>query len=106
MVAYATALGSVHAWSIGRTSEFERDRGRYSPVACSRLWWLERIERGRGQFLQVVSELGVATEGADAEIGALIRVLAGERYRSFVHEDRCTPAYGKVQFRYDSSDRL
>ena len=52
MVAYATALGSVHAWSIGRTAGFERIRARHGLAAGSRPWWLERIERGRGQFLQ------------------------------------------------------
>jgi Phosphotransferase enzyme family len=93
MVAYASALGSVHAWSIGRTSEFERAqapaRARYSRAGGSRPGWLERIERGRGQFLQAASLLRVATEGADADIDTLIRVLAGERYLSFVHGDLC-----------------
>lgn len=89
MVAYATALGSVHGWSIGRTSEFERARARYSPAASSRPRWLQRIERGRGRFLLVASMLGVATDGADAEIDELARALAGERYLSFVHGDLC-----------------
>lgn len=89
MVAYATALGSVHAWSIGRTAGFERARARYSPAAGSHPWWLERIERGRGQFLRVASVLGVATEGVDAEIDGLVRMLGGPRDLSFVHGDLC-----------------
>jgi len=78
MVAYATALGSVHAWSIGRTAGFARARARYGPAAGSRPWWLERIERGRGQFLQVASVLGVTAQGVDAEIDGLVRMLGGQ----------------------------
>ena len=102
MVAYATALGSVHAWSIGRTAGFERARARYSPAAGSRPWWLERIERGRGQFLRVASVLGVATEGVDAEIDGLLRMLGGPRDLSFVHGDLCPDnvrlADGRIRF--------
>lgn len=88
VVAYATALGSVHAWSIGRTAGFARARARYSPAAGSRPW-LETIERGRGRFLHAASALGVATEGVDAEIDGLIGMLGGHRYLSFVHGDPC-----------------
>jgi hypothetical protein len=89
LVAYATSLGSVHAWSIGRTGGFEDARARYSPAAGSRPWWLERIERRRSQFLNVASGLGVDTEGVDAEIDELVRTLAGEKDLSFVHGDLC-----------------
>lgn len=89
LVAYAASLGSVHAWSIGQTDGFERARERYSPAAGSRSWWLERIERGRGYFLQASSVLGLATTGVDAEITGLIAMLDGPRYRSFVHGDPC-----------------
>jgi len=89
IVAYATALGSVHAWSVGRTDAFERARARYSPAAGPGPWWLDRIERGRSQFLRVASGLGMATEGADAEIDLLVRMLGGGRYLSFVHGDLC-----------------
>ena len=102
MAAYATALGSVHAWSMGRTAGFERARVRYSPAAGSRPWWLARIERGRGQFLHVASVLGVATEGVDAEIDGLVRMLGGERHLSFVHGDLCPDnvrlARGHIRF--------
>jgi hypothetical protein len=89
LVAYATALGSVHAWSMGRTAGFEQARDRYSPAAGSRSWWLARIERGRGHFLRASSVLGLATTGVDAEITGLIGMLDGPRYRSFVHGDLC-----------------
>ncbi len=89
MVAYATALGSVHAWSIGRTAEFEHARARYSPAADPRPWWLEKIERERGQFLHVASRFGVVTEGIDTEIDGLVRMLRGSRYRGFIHGDLC-----------------
>ncbi len=102
LVAYATALGSVHAWSIGRTAGFERARERYSPAAGARPWWLERIERGRGHFLHAVSVLGVATKGAGAEIDQLVRILGGQRYRSFIHADLCPDnvrlAGGRMRF--------
>ena len=102
LVAYATALGSVHAWSIGRTAGFDRARARYSPAAGSRPWWLDSIERGRGQFLHVASGLGMATERVDAEIDGLVRMLGGHRYLSFVHGDLCPDnvrlADGRVRF--------
>jgi len=89
MVAYATALGSVHAWSIGRTAEFEHTRARYSPAADPRPWWLGKIERERGRFLRVASRFGVVTEGVDTEIDSLVRMLRGGRYRGFIHGDLC-----------------
>ena len=102
MVAYATALGSVHAWSIGRTSGFEQAQARYGPAASSRRWYLEKIERGRGRFLQVVSASGVATDGVAADIDGLIRTLADDRYLSFVHGDLCPDnvrlAGGRMRF--------
>lgn len=33
--------------------------------------------------------LGVVTQGAEAEIDVLVRMLAGERYLSFAHGDFC-----------------
>jgi aminoglycoside phosphotransferase (APT) family kinase protein len=89
LVAYAASLGSVHAWSIGRTAGFEQARERYSPAAGSCSWWLARIERGRGHFLQASSVFGLATTGVDAEIDQLIGMLDGPRYRGFVHGDLC-----------------
>ena len=89
LVAYATALGSLHGWSIGRTAEFEQARARYSSAADPQPWWLDKIERERGQFLRVASRLGVATAGVDREIDGLVRTLRGSRYRSFVHGDLC-----------------
>lgn len=102
LVAYATALGSLHAWSIGRTSGFEHALARYGPGASSRRWYLERIEGGRGRFLQVVSALGLAADGAAADIDGLIRTLADDRYLSFVHGDLCPDnvrlAGGRMRF--------
>jgi aminoglycoside phosphotransferase (APT) family kinase protein len=89
LVAYAASLGSVHAWSIGRTAGFEQARERYSPAAGSCSWWLARIERGRGHFLQASSVFGLATTGVDAEVDQLIGMLDGPRYRGFVHGDLC-----------------
>jgi hypothetical protein len=89
MVAYATALGSVHAWSVSRTAEFEHAQARYSPAADPRPWWLEKIERERGQFLLVASRLGVVAEGVDNEIDGIVRMLRGGRYRAFIHRDLC-----------------
>ena len=42
LVAYATALGSLHGWNIGRTAEFEQARARYRPAADPQPWWLDR----------------------------------------------------------------
>jgi Ser/Thr protein kinase RdoA (MazF antagonist) len=89
LISYATALGSLHAWSIGRAGEFERARARYSPSADPRPWWVERIDSRRAVYLRIASELGASTDGVDAEIDAIVRILGGERHRSFVHGDLC-----------------
>jgi Ser/Thr protein kinase RdoA (MazF antagonist) len=89
LISYATALGSLHAWSVGRADEFERARARYSPSADPRPWWVERIDSKRALFLRIAADLGAATDGMDAEIDEVVRILRGERYRSFVHGDMC-----------------
>ena len=89
LMSYATALGSLHAWSIGRAGEFERARARYSPSADPRPWWVDRIESGRAVFLRIAAELGAATDGVDGEIDEIVRALSGGRHRSFVHGDLC-----------------
>jgi Ser/Thr protein kinase RdoA (MazF antagonist) len=87
LISYATALGSLHAWSIGCADEFARARARYSPSADPRPWWVDGSRRAL--FLRIAAELGAATDGADAEIDAIVRILGGERHRSFVHGDLC-----------------
>jgi aminoglycoside phosphotransferase (APT) family kinase protein len=89
LISCATALGSLHAWSIGRAGEFERTRARYSPSAAPRSWWVERIDSRRALFLRIAADLGGATDGLDAEIDAIVRILGGEQHRSFVHGDMC-----------------
>jgi Ser/Thr protein kinase RdoA (MazF antagonist) len=89
LVSYATALGSLHAWSIGRADEFERARARYSPSADPRPWWVETIASRRAVFLRIAAELGAATDGVDGEIDAAVRILGGEPHRGFVHGDLC-----------------
>ena len=81
LIAYATALGSLHAWSSGHIEEF----GRHSP----RPWSVERIDSNRARFLRIAAELGAVTDSVDTEIDAIVRLLEGERHRSFVHGDLC-----------------
>jgi Ser/Thr protein kinase RdoA (MazF antagonist) len=81
LVAYGTALGRLHGWSGDHIEEFER--------RDSRPWWLERIDSRRAPFIRVAAELGVATDGVDTEIDEIVRLLAGERHRAFVHGDLC-----------------
>ena len=87
--AYATALGRVHAWSMSRTGDYARLLARYSPDADPRPWLLQRIEEFSGQFLRVAASLGVASDGAAADIDELIRTLSEPRYLGFVHCDLC-----------------
>jgi hypothetical protein len=89
LISYATALGSLHAWSMGRITEFESVLARYSPSADPRPWWVNRIESRRAKFLEVVGKLGAATDGVDTEIDEAVAILCGAGHRAFVHADLC-----------------
>jgi hypothetical protein len=53
LVAYARALGSIHAWSTGRPAELAALRARHAPGITMSPEWMGAIEAGREPFLSV-----------------------------------------------------
>jgi Ser/Thr protein kinase RdoA (MazF antagonist) len=99
LVAYAEALGAMHAWSMGRPGELADLRARYAPGAPLGPSWLEALARGRASFAGAMGSLGLATDGTDAEIGEIPYLLNGAGYLGLVHGDACPD---NVRFRGDS----
>jgi Ser/Thr protein kinase RdoA (MazF antagonist) len=94
LVAYARALGRLHAWSGSQGDELAALRTRYAPGAPLEPAWMGAIERGREAFLGVAAGLGLATDGVGDEIsglGALMSGsgLSGSGYLGLVHGDAC-----------------
>ena len=89
LVAYAEALGAMHAWSMGRPGELADLRARYAPGAPLGPSWLEALARGRASFAGAIGSLGLAADGADAEIGEIPYLLNGAGYLGLVHGDAC-----------------
>ena len=89
LVAYAEAMGAMHAWSMGRPGELADLRARYAPGAPPGPSWLEALARGRASFTGVMGSLGLAADGTDAEIGELPYLLNGAGYLGLVHGDAC-----------------
>jgi Ser/Thr protein kinase RdoA (MazF antagonist) len=94
LIAYARALGRLHAWSRSRGDELAALRARYAPGAALEPAWTGAIERGREAFLGVAAELGVATDGVEDEISGLGALMSGPGlsgfgYLGLVHGDAC-----------------
>ena len=90
LVSYARALGAMHASSMGRPGELARLRARYTPQAPLSPAWLRAVTyRRREAFLGAVASLGLAVDGADAEIDELSLLLNGTGYLGLVHSDAC-----------------
>ena len=87
LVAYAEALGAMHAWSMGRPGELADLRARYAPEAPLGPSWLEALARGRASFAGAMGSLGLAANGTDAEIGEIPYLLNGAGYLGLVHGD-------------------
>jgi len=89
LIAYARALGSLHAWSMGHAAEFAELWRRHDPGAELRTRWLDAIQRGTQPFLSAVATLGVAVDGVADEIDELRAMLTGPDYLGLVHGDPC-----------------
>jgi Ser/Thr protein kinase RdoA (MazF antagonist) len=89
LVAYAEALGAVHAWSMGRPEGLTSLRARYAPEASPGPAWLDALARGRAAFTGAMGSLGLAADGAGAEIDELPNLLNGAGYLGLVHGDAC-----------------
>jgi hypothetical protein len=89
LIAYARALGRLHAWSASRGAELAGLRARYAPGAALEPAWMGAIERGREAFLGVAAGLGLATDGVGDEISGLGALMGGSGYLGLVHGDAC-----------------
>jgi len=79
LVSYARALGSMHAWSMGRP----RDLRLGTPP------WPDVVARGKDAFLGAAVSLGLAVAGAEADIDQLSLMLNDTGYHGLVHGDAC-----------------
>ncbi len=89
LIAYAEALGSLHAWSMGHTSEAARVRARHGPGDGAAPRWRDAVQRGKEPFLAALAALGVASDGVAEEIDQVHRMIIGINYLGLVHGDPC-----------------
>ena len=78
LIAYAEALGSLHAWSMGHTSEAARVRARHGPGDGAAPRWRDAVQRGKEPFLATLAALGVASGGVAKEIDQVHRMIIGQ----------------------------
>ena len=90
LVAYARALGSMHAWSSGRSDQFAEIRARLGLPASAGPQWLGAVTGGKDSFLAVAGRLGgPPAGGVGEEIDSLTELLRGNGYVGLVHSDPC-----------------
>ena len=89
LIAYARALGSLHAWSREQATGLARLRARHAPGVPLDPGWAGGVERGRGPFLAAAAGLGVAVAGAAAEMDELAPMLNAPGLPGLVHGDAC-----------------
>jgi hypothetical protein len=79
LVSYARALGTVHAWSAGRSGEYAEIRARHagSPESSMHPHWMDAIASGKVRFLAMSAQLGLPTDGAAEEIDSLAALMGG-----------------------------
>jgi Ser/Thr protein kinase RdoA (MazF antagonist) len=89
LVAYARALGALHAWSMGHPGDLAGLRARYAPGAPGSPAWISAVEGGGDAFLGVAASLGLPADGARPEIAEVAVMLTGPGYAGLVHGDAC-----------------
>jgi hypothetical protein len=89
LAAYARALATVHAWSMGRAASFSSVRARRAPSVPAGPEWPDRVAEGKEPLLEVAARLGLPVEGAAAEIDSLNGLMHGSGYTGLVHGDPC-----------------
>jgi Ser/Thr protein kinase RdoA (MazF antagonist) len=89
LAAYARALGSMHAWSLGRPGELATLRARHTPGREPGSAWLHVLARDTQRFLTTITTLGLPTDGVADEVAGLGSMLADPRYQGLVHGDAC-----------------
>lgn len=94
LIAYAQALASMHAWSMGQGAGPQPRRagpqaGRAGPQARPGPQWLDAIGRDKKPFLAVAASLGLAVTGVASEIDHITAMLRGTGKVGLVHGDPC-----------------
>ena len=89
LIAYARALGSLHAWSMGHAGEAAGVRARHGPGDAPGPRWRDAVQRGKEPFLAAAATLGVASHGVAEEIDQVHRMIIGTSYLGLVHGDPC-----------------
>jgi Ser/Thr protein kinase RdoA (MazF antagonist) len=89
LVAYARALGALHAWSGERAAGFAARRARHAPGAALAPAWLGAVGRGQAGFLAVAAGLGLPTAGVEDELKTITDITNGAAFPGLVHGDAC-----------------
>jgi Ser/Thr protein kinase RdoA (MazF antagonist) len=89
LIAYARALGSLHAWSMGHPGEAAGLLARHGQGDDAGPRWRDAVQRGKEPFLAAVATLGVASYGVAEEIDQVHRMIIGTAYLGLVHGDPC-----------------
>jgi hypothetical protein len=89
LAAYARALATMHAWSMGRAASFSSVRARRAPSVPTGPEWPDRVAESKQPLLEVAVRLGLSVEGAAAEIDSLDGLMHGSGYTGLVHGDPC-----------------
>jgi Ser/Thr protein kinase RdoA (MazF antagonist) len=89
LIAYARALASMHAWSIGRRAELADLQARYAPGADAGPAWMRAVRRRKDPFLGAATTLGLAVDGVEDEMGEVTDLLSETGYLGLVHGDAC-----------------
>jgi Ser/Thr protein kinase RdoA (MazF antagonist) len=89
LIAYARALGSLHAWSTGRRDRLAELRARHAPGATTTPRWMAAVGPGKDAFLGAAAALGLPTGGAGDEIDELGTMLNATAPLGLVHGDAC-----------------
>jgi hypothetical protein len=82
LIAYARALGSMHAWTMQRAGE---SAGR----AVEEPAWLTVIANGKEPFLAAAALMGLPIDGVAGEIDEITVTLRGTGDLGLVHGDPC-----------------
>jgi len=89
LIAYARALGSLHAWSMSHAGEAAGVRARHGQGDEAGPRWRDAVRRGKEPFLAAADALGAAGHGVAEEIDQVHRMIIGTSYLGLVHGDPC-----------------
>jgi len=87
LIAYARALGSMHAWTMRRAAGLASPRARQAMGRDP--WWLTAIANGKEPFLAAAARLGLPSEGVASEIDQIAPILREKGSLGLVHGDPC-----------------